>query len=134
MTRAATNMATIRDLKLELIDHDLKSHAATVRVSYEVHLTRLEQCLKNLRFKEDIQLCGAFSLDPEDFLYQLAERTFSAEHNGVVQRERIVTVDDGILEDDGIPQPAGELYAKVWVTPLLPQGDTKESRPVSYAH
>lgn len=127
-------MATIRDLKLELIEHDLKTRAATIRVSYELHLTQLEKCVNSLRFKEDIQLCGAFSLDPEDFLYQLAERVFTAEHNGVVQRDRIVMVDDGILEDDGIPQPAGELYAKVWVTPLLPQGDSKESRPVSLAY
>ena len=38
-------MATIRDLKLELIEHDLQSRAATIRVSYELHLTRLETCL-----------------------------------------------------------------------------------------
>lgn len=119
-------MATIQNLRLELLDHNPRNHSATVRVSYQARLSPLECNLKGLRFKEEIQLCGAYSLDPEDFLFQLAESTFPAKRSGVMQRERLVTVDDSMLEDDGIPQRTDELYAKVWVTPLLPETDFDE--------
>ena len=119
-------MAAIQKLQLKLLGHDSKSRSATLRVRYEVAFSSLEREISRLHFKENIQLCGTFSLDPEDFLFQLAEDRFVANGEDVVRRERIVAVDDSLLEEDGIPQRPDELYAKVWVTPLLPSSDFQE--------
>ncbi len=119
-------MAAVRNLQLKLLGHDPKARSATVRVSYEVAFSPLERAISRLHFKENIQLCGTFSLDPEDFLFQLAEERFAANGEDVVRREHTVTVDDSILEEDGIPQRPDELYAKVWVRPVLPSPDFKE--------
>ena len=119
-------MATIQNLRLELIDHNRGSRTATFRVSYQARLSPLERNLKGLRFKEEIQLCGAYSLDPEDFLFELATAVFQVDRKGVVRRERLITVDDSILEEGGVPQPTEQLYAKVWVSPLLPASDFDE--------
>ncbi len=122
----ADAMATIQNLRLELIDHNVGNRTAGFRVSYQARLSPLERNLKGLRFKEEIQLCGAYSLDPEDFLFELATAVFQVDRKGVVRRERLITVDDSILEEGGVPQPTEQLYAKVWVTPLLPASDFDE--------
>ncbi len=122
----AEDMATIQNLRLELIDHNRGSRTATFRVRYQARLSPLERNLKGLRFKEEIQLCGAYSLDPEDFLFELATAVFQVDRKGVVRRERLITVDDSILEEGGVPQPTEQLYAKVWVSPLLPASDFDE--------
>ena len=119
-------MAAIRNLQLKLLGHDPKARSTTRRVSYEVAFSSLEREISRLHFKENIQLCGTFSLDPEDFLFQLAEGSFVANGEDVVRRERIVAVDDSLLEEDGIPQRPDALYAKAWVTPFLPEPDFQE--------
>ena len=121
-------MPTIRDLKLRLIDHSPKDHSATIRISYMAVLTSLERDFVGLQFKEKIQLCGAYSLDPEDFLYELATETFAGNGDDTVYRERLVTVSDDIVHLDGIPEPTDEVYAKVWVTPVLPRPDFQISK------
>ena len=120
-------MAAIHDLELRLIDHDLRAGQATIAITYRAVLAPAERDLAGLFFREIIHLCGAFSLDPEDFLHQLAERSFTFGDRTVVQRERMVTIDDSILEEDGIPQPMDALYAKVWILPVLPTGDMRQS-------
>jgi hypothetical protein len=123
-------MAKIRDLRLELIDTDPGNRSATIRVIYRAELTPLERDFAGLRFKEKIQLCGAYSLDPEDFLYELATRTFTGEDSGIIRRERIVTVSNDILDENGRLQPTDEVHARVWVTPVLPQSEFQTSRPL----
>ena len=120
-------MATIRDLKLQLVGHSPNDHSATIRISYTAVLTSLERDFAGLQFKEKIQLCGAFSLDPEDFLYELATETFAVNGDNTVCRERRVTVSDDIVHLDGMPEPTDEVYAKVWVTPVLPRPDFQVS-------
>jgi len=120
-------MATIRDLKLQLIGHSPNDHSATIRISYTAVLTSLERDFAGLQFKEKVQLCGAFSLDPEDFLYELATETFAVNGDDTVCRERRVTVSDEIVHLDGMPEPTDEVYAKVWVTPVLPRPDFQVS-------
>ena len=120
-------MATIRDLKLQLVGHSPNDHSATIRISYTAVLTSLERDFAGLQFKEKIQLCGAFSLDPEDFLYELATETFAVNGDDTVCRERRVTVSDDIVHLDGMPEPTDEVYAKVWVTPVLPRPDFQVS-------
>ena len=120
-------MATIRDLKLQLVGHSPNDHSATIRISYTAVLTSLERDFAGLQFKEKIQLCGAFSLDPEDFLYELATETFAVNGDDTVCRERRVTVGDEIVHLDGMPEPTDEVYAKVWVTPVLPRPDFQVS-------
>ncbi len=131
--RGENGMATIRDLKLRLIDHSPKDHSATIRISYTAILTSLERDFAGLQFKEKIQLCGAFSLDPEDFLYELATETFTGSGDDTVERERLVTVSDDIVHLDGMPEPTDEVYAKVWVTPVLPRADFQISRILEQA-
>ena len=126
-------MATIRDLKLQLIGHSPMDHSATIRISYTAVLSSLERDFAGLLFKEKIQLCGAFSLDPEDFLYELATETFSGDGDDTVYRERHVTVGDEIVHLDGIPEPTDEVYAKVWVTPVLPRPDFQVSKILEQA-
>jgi hypothetical protein len=126
-------MATIRNLKLQLTGHDAQGQSATIRISYDAELTPLERSFRGLQFKEKIQLCGAFSLDPEDFLYELATVTFAGNGDDKVCRERLVTVSDDILHLDGMPQPTDEVYAKVWVTPVLPHPDFQVSRDLGQA-
>ncbi len=120
-------MAIIRDLKLQLVGHSPKDHSATIRISYTAVFTSLERDFAGLQFKEKIQLCGAFSLDPEDFLYELATETFAVNGDDTISRERHVTVSDDIVHLDGMPDPADEVYAKVWVTPVLPLPDYQVS-------
>jgi hypothetical protein len=126
-------MATIRDLKLQLIGHSPKDHSATILISYTAVLTSLERDFAGLQFKEKIQLCGAFSLDPEDFLYELATETFAVNGDDTVCRERRVTVGDDIVHLDGMPEPTDEVYAKVWVTPVLPRPDFQVSSVLEQA-
>ena len=126
-------MATIRDLKLQLIGHSPMDHSATVRISYMAVLTSLERDFMGLQFKEKIQLCGAFSLDPEDFLYELATETFSGDGDDTIYRERLVTVSDDLVHMDGMPAPTDEVYAKVWVTPVLPRPDFQTSKILEQA-
>ncbi|MDH3472421.1 MAG: hypothetical protein OEM59_01915 [Rhodospirillales bacterium] len=124
--RDPQTMAAIHDLKIELLGEDRRARTATIRISYQAEFSMLERDMPGLHFREDIQLCGTYSLDPEDFLYQLAQATFAVAGERAVQRERIVTVDSDILEVGGRPQPVDQLYAKLWVTPLLPRPDFKE--------
>ena len=120
-------MATIRDLKLQLVGHDPQDRRATIRISYDAELTPVERNFAGLQFKEKIQLRGAYSLDPEDFLYELATLTFADDGSGVVRRERSVTVADDILHPQGAPLQSDEVYAKVWVTPVLPRAEVQVS-------
>lgn len=119
-------MAAIRNLQLDFLGQDPAARLAKLRVSYEVAFSPLERAISRLRFKENIQLCGKYSPEPEDFLFQLAERRFAANGEDVVRRERVFTVNDSILEEGGIPRRADGLCAKVRVTPRLPDPDFNE--------
>ena len=125
-------MANINNLTLELLEHNHKNHTATVRVSYRVMLSTVERNMTGLRFREKIQLWGADSPDPDDFLYEFASSSFPTESDGVVNRERTVTVGDDVLDEDGWWRPTDEVYAKVWVNPLLPVADYGRSNQISH--
>ena len=125
-------MAMIQNLKLELVKHDHKTHIATVKVSYKCRLSAVERNMSYLRYRERIQLWGADSPDPDDFLFEFATTTFRVEADGVVDRVRTVTVGDDVLDEDGWPRPTDEVYAKVWITPLLPTGDFEKSNTIEH--
>lgn len=126
-------MASINNLKLALVKHDHHKHTATVRVSYRLHLSVVERNMTGLRFREKIQLWGADSPDPDDFLFSFATTTFPKESDGVINRERTVTVGDDVLDEDGWPRPTDEVYAKVWVTALLPSNDFATSNQIEHS-
>ena len=125
-------MATISNLKLELLQHDKKTRIATVRVSYRALLSQVERNMTGLRFREKIQLWGADSPDPDDLLFEFPTNTFPKETDGVVNRERTVTLADDILDEDGFPRPTDEVFAKVCISPLLPSGHCKNSNEISH--
>ena len=125
-------MATIQKLKLNLDKHDHHKHTATVTVSYRVALSAVERNMTGLRYREKIQLWGADGPDPDDYLFEFATTTFPKETDGVVNRERTVTVGDDVLDEDGWWRPTDEVYAKVWVTPLLPSSDYKKSNEIHH--
>jgi len=125
-------MATINTLRLTLVDHNHKNKTATVRVSYRALLSSVERQMAGLRFREKIQLWGSDSPDPDDFLYEFYTTTFPKETDGVVNRERTVTVGDEVLDEDGWWRPTDEVYARVWITPILPAGDYKRSNTIEH--
>jgi len=125
-------MASINNLRLELVNHDHKRHTATVRVAYTARLSSVERNMVGLRFKEKIQLWGADSPDPDDFLFEFATSTFPREADGSISRERTVTVGDDVLDEDGWTRPTDEVYAKVWLTPLLPSGDFERTNQIHH--
>lgn len=125
-------MANINNLRLALIEHNHKNHTATVRVSYRALLSAVERNMTGLRFREKIQLWGADSPDADDFLYEFATSSFFTEVDGVVNRERTVTVGDDILDEDGWLRPTDEVYAKLWITPLLPSSDYRRSNTIEH--
>lgn len=124
-------MATINNLRLVLVNHDHKNHTATVKVSYRVHLSSVERNMVGLRFREKIQLWGS-DPGPDDYLYEFYTSTFPRESDAVVNRERTVTIGDDVLDEDGWFYPTDEVYAKVWVKPLLPRGDYKRSNQIEH--
>lgn len=125
-------MATIANLRLELLNHNHNNRTATVRVSYRALLSAVERNMTGLRYREKIQLWGADSPDPDDFLFEFPTSTFARESDGVVNRERTVTVGDDVLDEDGFPRPTDEVYAKVWIAPLLPVSDFGQSNQISH--
>lgn len=125
-------MATISNLSLELVEHNHQRHIATVRVSYRVRLSNVERNMTGLRFVEKIQLWGADSPDPDDFLFSFPTSSFATESDGIVNRERTVTVGDDVLDEDGFPRPTDEVYAKVWITPALPSGHYRRSNIIEH--
>jgi len=57
---------------------------------------------------------------------------FPTELDGVISRSRTVTSGDDVLDEDGFPRPTDEVYAKVWITPLLPSKDFAKSNIVKH--
>jgi hypothetical protein len=125
-------MATIQNAKLALVEHDHKRHIAQVRVTYAVRLSEIERNMAGLRFREKIQLWGADSPDPDDFLFEFSTATFARESDGLVHRTRTVTLGDEVLDEDGWFRPTDEVYAKIWVTPLLPVGDSARTNEIQH--
>lgn len=115
-------MASIDKLSVDLVDRQEAARSAILRIRYRVHLNDLERDMTGLRFREKIQLFGAFCLGSEDFLYELESQSFAADAEGMVERERLVTVADDFM-DEG----AEDVYAKVWITPRLPEPCVEES-------
>ncbi|MES0370705.1 MAG: hypothetical protein ABUK11_00365 [Mariprofundaceae bacterium] len=125
-------MATINNLKLELLEHNHKNHTAKVRVSYLAVLSQVERHMTGLRFRERIQLWGADWPDADDYLYEFATSSFLKETDAVVNRSRTVTVGDDVLDEDGWFRPTDEVYAKVWITPLLPSTGYARSNEIHH--
>ena len=125
-------MANINHLTLELLQHSKQKRTATVRVSYTVRLSAVERNMTGLLFREVIQLWGADSPDPDDYLYSFATSSFPVEAAGIINRERTVTIEDDVLDEDGWPRPTDELYAKVWITPMLPTSDYGKSNTIEH--
>jgi len=94
-------MATITNLKLELLEHNHSTRTAKVKVSYKVYLSSMERNMTGLRYRENIELWGEDTPDPDDFLYRFPTAIFPAERDGVVSRSRTVTLGDDILDEDG---------------------------------
>jgi hypothetical protein len=125
-------MATIYDLKLELLSHDKKAHIVKLRVSYKVRLRQVERSMLGLLFKETIKLMGA---DPgtDAFLYQFPTQYFATEADGVVVRSREAVLGSEVLDEDSSFFGIGggdEVYARVTVSPLLPSGDARSSNEI----
>jgi hypothetical protein len=125
-------MANINSVRFELIEHNHKNHTATVKVTYRVNLSALERNMSGLKFREKIQLWGADSPDPDDYLYEFATSSFSTERDGMIDRSRSVTLGDDLLDEDGFPRPTDEVYAKIWVRPLLPVSDYARSNTIEH--
>lgn len=125
-------MAKISGLKLTLVSHDRARRVATIKVNYQLLLSNVEKRMVGLTFSEKIQIWGSDNPDPDDFLYQFPNATFATELDGVITRARAVTLGDDVLDEDGFPRPTDEIYAKVWVTPLLPAKDYAKSNTVEH--
>ncbi len=125
-------MATITNLKLELLEHNHQTRTAKVKVSYKVYLSSVERNMTGLRYRENIELWGEDTPDPDDFLYRFPTAVFPAEQDGVVSRSRTVTVGDDVLDEDGFPRPTDEVYAKVCIKPLLPTGNCRKSNVIKH--
>ena len=125
-------MASITNLKLELLEHNHKRKTAKVRVSYKVRLSSVERNMTGLVFRETIQLWGADFPDPDDHLYNFATQYFPKEKDGIVSRSRTVTLGEEILDEDGFPSPTDDVYAKVCITPILPSGQCRNSNEIHH--
>jgi hypothetical protein len=125
-------MATINGLKLELVAHDHKNKTATIKVTYKAYLSSVERNMTGLRYMERIELWGADSPDPDDRLYSFVSQSFPVESDGVVDRSRQVTVGSDVLDEDGWIRPTDEVYAKVWINPVLPSGDFGTSNTIEH--
>ncbi len=125
-------MASISNLKLQLIEHNHKNKTATVKVSYKARLSCVERNMKCLRFREVIQLWGEDFPDADDLLYNFSTEYFYTEKDGVVDRCRTVTLGDDVLDEDGFWRPTDEVYAKVCVTPLLPTKSCRKSNVIEH--
>ncbi len=125
-------MAKITGLKLTLVSHDRARRTASIKVTYQVMLSMVERKMAGLTFSEKVQLWGSDNPDPDDFLYQFPTATFPTELDGVVTRTKSVVLGDDVLDEDGFPRPTDEVYAKVWVTPLLPAKDYAKSNVIEH--
>lgn len=114
------------------MEHNHNTHTAKVTVSYRVTLLAVERNMTGLRFKETIQLWGYDSPDPDDYLYTFPSSSFVTESDGVVNRERTVTLGDDVLDEDGFLRPTDEVYAKVWVAPQLPISSYRTSNIIEH--
>jgi len=125
-------MATVHTPELELVRHDHEAKTATLKVSYTLHQAAVERNMAGLRYKESIQLWGADSPDPDDFLFSFATTTYPNSTGLHIDRERSVTLADDILDEDGFFRPTDEVYAKVCVKPQLPSGSCRNSNEVHH--
>ncbi len=125
-------MARISRPTLELLSHDHATRIATLKISYTVRLTAFEASLTGLQYKEDIELWGADAFNSDDYLLRLATEYFPLEDDGIVERERTVTVPAGILDEDEWIAPTDEIYAKIWIAPVMPTGATAETNEISH--
>ncbi|MDH2388421.1 MULTISPECIES: hypothetical protein [Streptomyces] len=125
-------MASIRNARLELLEHNHKNRTATVRVSYTALFNAVERNMKGLRYREVIDLWGADDPDPDDHLYRFADALFSVETDGTVVRSRTVTLADDILDEDGWLRPTDEVYARICITPLLPTGSCARTNEIHH--
>ncbi len=125
-------MATVHTPVLTLVNHDHAKHTATVKVEYTLHQSAVERNMVGLRYRETIQLWGADSPDPDDFLFSFSTVVYSNSPNLHIPRQRTVTLADDILDEDGFPRPTDEIYAKVCVRPLLPSADCANSNEISH--
>lgn len=125
-------MAVITSPKLELLEHNHERKIARLRVTYTVLLSSVERQMAGLRYREDVELWGADSPDPDDFLFRFPTASFAAQPDGSVGRSRTVTLGDEILDEDGFLRPTDEVYARVRVTPLLPTGSTARTNEIEH--
>lgn len=124
-------MAAINNLKLALLAHDHNAKTAKIKVSYVAGLTSVERNMTGLRFRETIQIWGS-DTGPDDYLYTFPTSSFWTQTDGTVERSRTVTIADDILDEDGIFYPTDEIYAKVWIRPLLPSTGYRRSNIVKH--
>ncbi len=125
-------MATVHTPVLKLVKHDHAKKTATLKVTYRLHQSAVERNMVGLRYKEAIQLWGADSPDPDDYLFTFATSTYVHSPNVHINRSRTVTLADDILDEDGFFRPTDEVYAKVCVTPLLPSGHCRNSNEIHH--
>ena len=88
--------------------------------------------MAGLRFREDIELWGADSPDPDDFLYQFPTVAFSTEADGTVARSRTVTLGDDLLDEDGFFRPTDEVYARILIIPILPSAASGRTNEIHH--
>jgi len=124
-------MASIGNVKLELVNHNHKNHTATLKVSYTAYFRAVEKNMSGLRFREKIELWGADSTSSDDYLYTFYTNYFSVPSSGSKNRERTVTVGDDVLDEDW--WGTDDIYAKVWITPILPSGYYRKSNEIHHS-
>jgi hypothetical protein len=124
-------MATVHTPVLELVKHDHAKKTATLKVEYTLHQAAVERNMVGLRYKETIQLWGADS-GADDFLFSFATTTYPNSSDVHINRSRSVTLADDILDEDGWFWPTDEVYARVCVTPLLPNAHCKNSNEIHH--
>lgn len=126
------SIATIINLKLELLDHDHNNRTAKVKVSYRVTLSLVERYAVGLRFREKIQLRETASPEANDFLHEFSTSDFLTNSGGVVDRVRTVTLGEDVLDENGSLRPTDEVYAEAWITPVESIGEYALSNQMEY--
>lgn len=126
-------MASISNLRLLLVSHDHNRKTAKITVSYRAILSSVERNMTGLRFRESIQLWGG-DPGPDDWLYNFPTSSFWKETDGVVNRERTITLSDDILDEDGLfgLSLTDEVYAKVILSPVMPSSTSRRSNEISH--
>ena len=125
-------MSTVSNVKLELVEHNHSKHTAKIRITYKINLNSVEENMTGLKFKETIQLWGADSWSSDDFLCQFGYCYFGKSSNNIIYRDLLYEISENILDEDGYWSDPDEVYAKVFIEPVMPTGSSARSNEIHH--